>query len=112
MFILLHEIARYSIKGNSELYAYNRQHTETYHISNNILGIVKFGVKRPARYAIYQEKPCSIFQISLIVVKKLWLGVMDPIYLSNNRDTLRVVTSLGYDLWSHFSMPLDVFYNL
>ena len=74
MFILLHEIARYSIKGNSELFAYIRQHTVTYHISNNILRIVKFGVKRPARYAIYQEEPCSIFQISLIVVKKLWVG--------------------------------------
>jgi len=44
MFIVLNEIARYSIKGNSELYAYIRQHTVTYHISNNILGIVKFGV--------------------------------------------------------------------
>jgi len=37
---------------------------------------------------------------------------MDPIYLANNRDTLRVVTSLSYDMWSHFSMPSDVFYNL
>jgi len=33
---------------------------------------------------------------------------MDPIYLANNRDTLRVVTSLGYDLWSHFSMSFII----
>jgi hypothetical protein len=39
-------------------------------------------------------------------------GGMDPIDLAKDRDTWCVARSLNYDSWSHFSLPLDVFYHL
>ena len=71
-----------NIKGNSALYAYVRRHSVTYHRWYSRDGEIRCW--RPVRYAVDQEKPCSLFQI-LLPVEKNGGGGIDPIDLAKDR---------------------------
>jgi hypothetical protein len=58
---------------------------------------------RPACYAVDQEKPCSIFQIVLMVVKNLCVGGKVSIALAKSKE-LCVASTLNYHSWSHFCL--------
>jgi hypothetical protein len=63
------------------------------------------------RYAVVQEKPCSILEILLNVTKyfggESGGGGMEPIGLAKDSDTCFMASGLSNDLLSNFSLLVD-----